>query len=116
MQRAAPATDASRPLPLPLAQLHRRARNAKTALERHLAAFYLWELGLKLLSSVAVVEYAAAGAPDPALAERLRNLARPSLGHWWEFARLLIPVLADRGDPAFGSARDLILADRRDDL
>src|SRR5262249_17264446 len=35
--------DLVRRLPLPLAQLYRRAHNAKTALERHLTAFYLWE-------------------------------------------------------------------------
>jgi hypothetical protein len=28
-------------LPLPLAQLYRRAHNAKTAIERHLTAFHL---------------------------------------------------------------------------
>jgi hypothetical protein len=106
----------SQRLPLPLAQLHRRARNAKSPLERHLAAFYLWEMGLKLLASVAVVEYAAAENHDPALTERLQNLARPSLGHWWEFARLLVPVLAERGDAAFSAVRDLVLAERRDDL
>src|SRR5947209_13877853 len=88
-------------LPLPLAQLYRRAHNAKTPLERHLTAFYLWEAGLKLLASVAVVEYAQRGESDPQLAGRLQNLARPSLGHWWEFVRLLVPVLAERGDAGF---------------
>src|SRR3954467_13551228 len=85
-------------LPLPLAQLYRRAHNAKTALERHLTAFYLWEAALKLLASVATVEYAELEFPDPVLTERLARLARPSLGHWWEFARRPLPVLADRGD------------------
>src|SRR5881227_1068148 len=83
-------------LPLPLAQLVRRAHNAKTPLERHLTAFYLWEAGLKLLASVAIVEYAALRDHDPQLTERLQNLARPQLGHWWEFVRRLIPVLADQ--------------------
>ena len=50
--------DLARRLPFPLAQLYRRAHNAKTALERHQAAYYLWEAGLKLLGSVALVEYA----------------------------------------------------------
>ena len=36
-------------LPLPLAQLCRRSQNAKTPLEQHLAAYYLWEASLKLL-------------------------------------------------------------------
>src|SRR5947209_16875317 len=95
-------------LPLPLAQLYRRAHNAKTALERHLTAFYLWEAGLKLLASVAVVEYAGHGEHDPELAERLQNLARPSLGHWWEFARRLVTVLAEQGD-SFRQVRELLL-------
>src|SRR5436305_14818681 len=94
-------------LPLPLAQLYRRAHNAKTALERHLTAFYLWEASLKLLASVAVVEYAEQPAHDPQLAERLTTLARPALGHWWEYVRLLVPVLAERGDESFGKLREL---------
>jgi hypothetical protein len=74
--------------PLPLAQLCRRAHNAKTALKRHLTAFYLWEPALKLLGAVAIVSYAQGKSPEPQLAERLKNLARPALGHWWEFVRL----------------------------
>src|SRR5204863_4891296 len=85
-------------LPLPLAQLYRRAHNAKTPLERHLSAFYLWEAALKLLGSAAVVAYARHPEPDAGLAELLRSLARPSLGHWWQLVRKLLPVLAD-GDP-----------------
>jgi serine/threonine protein kinase len=103
-------------LPLPLAQLYRRAHNAKTPLERHLTAFYLWEAGLKLLASVAIVEYAEHGTPDPELSERLHNLARPALGHWWEFARRLVPLLAERADASFGTVRDLLLGKARDDL
>jgi hypothetical protein len=85
-------------LPLPLAQLYGRAGNAKTPLDRHLAAYYLWEASLKLLASVAVVEYARLGSHDPKLVECLTSLARPSLGHWWEYARRLLPALAD-ADP-----------------
>jgi YD repeat-containing protein len=103
-------------LPLPLARLYRRAHNAKTPLERHLAAYYLWEAALKLLASAAVAEYARRPDPDPQLAERLQNLARPSLGHWWEFVRRLLPVLADAGDEGFGKVRDLVLGRSRDDL
>ena len=40
-------------LSLPLAQLYRRAHNAKTARDRHLTAFYLWHAALKLLASAA---------------------------------------------------------------
>jgi WD40 repeat protein/serine/threonine protein kinase len=107
--------DLVRRLPLPLAQLYRRAHNAHTALERHLTAFYLWEAALKLLASVAVVEYADRPEHDPQLAERLTGLARPSLGQWWEFARRLVPILAD-GDAEFLKLRDLLLGAARDDL
>jgi serine/threonine protein kinase len=103
-------------LPLPLAQLYRRAHNAKTPFARHQAAFYLWEAALKLLGSVAVVAYAERPTPDPELAERLHHLARPSLGHWWEFVRLLVPVLADAGDVSFVAIRELVLGRTRDDL
>jgi WD40 repeat protein/serine/threonine protein kinase len=108
--------DLVRRLPLPLAQLYRRAHNAKTPLERHLTAFYLWEAGLKLLAAVAVVEYAERTEHDPKLAERLQNLARPSLGHWWEFVRALLPVLADAGDSDLAKLRDQVLGRSRGDL
>ncbi|HEV3257375.1 MAG TPA: hypothetical protein VG013_10880, partial [Gemmataceae bacterium] len=103
-------------LPLPLAQLYRRAHNAKTPLERHLTAYYAWEAALKLLGSVAMAEYAELAPSDSLLDERLQNLARPSLGHWWEFVRLLVPALADTGDEAFAKVRDLVLGRSRDDL
>jgi serine/threonine protein kinase len=102
-------------LPLPLAQLYRRAHNAKTPLDRHLAGFYLWEAGLKLLASVSIVAYAEGGQHDPHLAERLTNLARPVLGHWWEFVRLLVPVLTEGGSPEFQKVRDVVLGRARDD-
>jgi len=103
-------------LPLPLAQLYRRACNAKTAQERHLSAFYLWEAALKLLGCTAVAVYASQLHHDPSLVERLQNLARPSLGHWWEFVRLLVATLADGGDPGFRAVRELVLGKTRDDL
>ncbi len=107
--------DLLRRLPLPLAQLGVRAHNAKSDLERHQAAFYLWEAALKLLGATCVAEYARLDAGDPALDECLWNLARPALGHWLEFVRRLTPVLADRGVPGFSALRDL-LGRRRDDL
>jgi WD40 repeat protein/serine/threonine protein kinase len=108
--------DLLRRLPLPLAQLYRRAHNAKAALERHLTALYLWEASLKLLASIAVVSYADRPEHDAQLAERLQALARPSVGHWWEFVRLLVPALADAGDSGFGAVRELLLGRTRDDL
>ena len=102
-------------LPLPLAQLYRRAHHAKTSLARHLAASHLWEASLKLLASVAVVEYAALGRNVATLEDKLRSLVRPALGHWWEFVRLLVPVLAEQ-DEHFARTRDLVLGRQRDDL
>jgi len=103
-------------LPLPLAQLCRRGQNAKTPLERHLTAYYLWESALKLLAATAVVEYAELKQHEPELTEMLKNLARPSVGQWWEFVRRLVPVLADKGDEGFVTVRELVLGRARDDL
>ncbi len=103
-------------LPLPLAQLCRRTLNAHTPHERHQAAFYLWEAALKLVGSVAVIEFAEQGDPDPELAGLLKKLARPALGHWWEFVRRLVPLLAERGDPGFVAVRDTVLGRARDDM
>jgi len=106
----------ARRLPLPLAQLYRRAHNAKTDLERHNAAYYLWEAALKLFGAAAIVAYAERNEPAPELRERLENLARPALGHWWEFVRLLLPPLADAGDAGFTTAHELLLGRGRDDM
>lgn len=105
-------------LPLPLAQLYRRAHNAKAVTERHHAAYYLWEASLKLLSSVVVVESMEKGLHDTGLAARLVNLERPALGHWWEFVWRLLPALArsDPPDPGFRRTRELLLGRPRDDL
>jgi serine/threonine protein kinase/WD40 repeat protein len=108
-----------RRLPLPLAQLYRRAHNAKTALERHQAAFYLWEAALKLLGSVAAAECAELGGQAPWLQSRLKVLARPSVGQWWEVVRTLLPVAAEAsstGKSSLSSARDLLLGRTRDDM
>jgi serine/threonine protein kinase/HEAT repeat protein len=107
--------DLVRRLPLPLAQLYRHALNAKSALDRHQGAYFLWEAALKLLGSAAVARYSDRKEHDPQLAERLRNLARPSLGHWWEFVRLLLPALA-AGDAGFGLVHGLLLGPARADL
>jgi WD40 repeat protein/serine/threonine protein kinase len=103
-------------LPLPLAQLYRRAHNAKTPLERHNAAYFLWEASLKLIGAVAIVEYAEQPSDDATLNDYLKNVARPALGHWWGFVQRLLPVLAERGDAHFGKTRDLLLGKSRADL
>ncbi len=111
----APDEDLLRQLPLPLAQLYRRAQNAKTPLEQHLTAFYLWEAGIKLLGAAAVAEYAARGLNEPEIDKRLPNLALPVLGHWWACGRVLLPVLAPK-DEGFHKLRGLLFGSPRDDL
>ena len=69
-----------------------------------------------LLSSTAIVEYAGQAEIDPALADELKALARPQLGQWWRFARLLLPVLAKRGDQPFAQLEAALLGPTRDDL
>ena len=103
-------------LPLPLAQVFRRALNAKTPLEQHLSALYLAEVGLKLLASAAVVEYAALGRSDPELEECLKNLIRPSLGHWLEIGRRLTNILAAAGCEGYDALRQLLSGGIRDDM
>ncbi len=103
-------------LPTPLVKLIRRAQNAKTPFDRHQDAYYLWEASLKLLASVTVVEYAELNDHEPKLVAMLENLARPTIGHWWEFTRRLVPVLADAGDAGFVRIRELLLGRARDDL
>jgi hypothetical protein len=101
--------DLVRELPLPLAQLYRRAHNASAPLERHQATYYCWEAGLKLLASAALLEYAGRGGGDPAVTARLGNLARPSLGHWWEFVHQLVPHLAEPPGGPFAQVKEGLL-------
>lgn len=112
----APDEELIRRLPLPQAQLARHAQNAKTPLERTLAAYFLWESALKLLGGTAVVAFAEHPSPDPALAEMLQALARPALGHWWGIARSLVPALAGAGDEGFRAVGEALLGKARDDL
>src|SRR5438128_2356510 len=102
-------------LPLPLAQLYRRAHNEKSSLARYLTAYYLWEASLKLLAATSVVTYAGQAERAAELTEQLQNLARPALGHWWSLVRGLVPFLADHGDTGFVAIRDLLLGKSRDD-
>jgi hypothetical protein len=105
----APEDDLLSRLPLPLAQLYRRACNAKSAPERHRATYYLWETALKLLGSAAVVSFLHTGrTPDARLAEILQALARPAVGHWWAMVRALTVELAD-SDEGFTHVKELLL-------
>ena len=70
-------------LPLPLAQLYRRAHNAKTAQDRHHHAYYLAEATLKLAACVRIGIALHYGLePRSALAQRLEQLCLPSTGQW----------------------------------
>lgn len=102
--------------PLPLAQLVRRALNAKTILDRHSNAFFLFEAYIKLLGSVSIVEYARVGKHDPKIDEPLKRLARPSLGHWWGFVRLLVPELAQADVAGYSTLNDVLFGRSRSDL
>src|SRR4051794_21208067 len=102
-------------LPLPLAQLLRRAVNAKTDVDRILTAYSVWEAGLKLLASVAVVTYAGQPEPNLSLTDE-QHLNRPSNGNWWALVRLLVPRLAKTGAPGFGAVRDSLFGEARSDM
>jgi len=102
-------------LPLPLAQLARRVMNAKTAGEKHQAAFSLWESSIKLLASLAVAEYSRRKECDEGIDRCLENLARPALGHWWEFVRRILPLLHGDGGGRFEAVSRIILGPRRYD-
>ncbi|UQA58085.1 tetratricopeptide repeat protein [Polyangium aurulentum] len=71
-------------LPLPIAALLRRARNATDPTRRHLAAYYAWEASLRLT--------VAAEPPSDA-----STLAMPSVGHW---VRAMPPRPGSLTDPA----------------
>ncbi len=101
-------------LPLPLAKLYRHASNAKSSLDRHQAAYFLWEAALKLLAAAAVATAAERKLSDPAMLEQLSSLARPSLGEWRKYVRLLVPWLAG-SDEAFAQIK-AVLDRSRDDL
>jgi hypothetical protein len=90
-----------------LDSLHRRAQNAVSASNRMNTAYCLWESPRKRLGSVAIMVYADHVEHSPKVAKRLKNLARPALGHRWELVRLLVPALADTGDLGCLGVRDL---------
>ena len=64
---------------------------------------------MRLLASVAIAEYIAAGEVDQSIEERLTHLARPILWHWWEALRAIVPKLATRGDENFARIADQIV-------
>ncbi|MBI4601648.1 MAG: protein kinase [Planctomycetes bacterium] len=83
--------------PLPLARGHRRFRNAGEARERHDAAYYLFEILLKYLASIAIARYLRGEERDHKVNAALKGLARPSLGEWLRFLRECLRFLGDSG-------------------
>jgi hypothetical protein len=73
--------------PLPLARGYRRFVNAREPRERHDAAYYLFEVLLKYLASIAVADYLASAEREHRVNAALKGLARPSLGEWLGFLR-----------------------------
>ena len=75
-------------LPLPLAQLLRRARNSHSPLELHHNAYYLAEAALKLASAARIGLWLdRALAQGHPITARLEALAYPSLGQWRDLLR-----------------------------
>lgn len=108
--------DLSSSAPLPLARLLVGARNARTPLEQHQSAYYAWEATLKLMASTCLVAYAELEGRDPGLDERLHDLVRPSLGHWLQLLRLLLPALVQAGGQEFQALHRLLGGEPREDL
>ena len=95
-------------LPLPLAQVLKRALNGKSAVERHHCTYYLAEASLKLAAAVRIGLWLSRGeVVGSNYAEKLKALAFPSTGHWLSFLREMNQALAALPDAAlFPLARD----------
>src|SRR5262245_40116378 len=95
-------------LPLPLARSYRRWRNAAETREAHDAAYFLFEVYLKYLASVAIAEYLNGEERDHRVNAVLKGVSRPSLGEWLRFLRECSGFLtADgAGSPAMRAVRD----------
>jgi serine/threonine protein kinase/tetratricopeptide (TPR) repeat protein len=85
--------------PLPIARGYRRFRNALEPRERHDAAFYLFEIHLKYLASIAISRYLSGEERDHRVNAALKGLARPSLGEWVRFLRECLKFHRGLKDP-----------------
>jgi serine/threonine protein kinase/formylglycine-generating enzyme required for sulfatase activity len=90
--------DLIRRLPLPLAKLYRHATNAKSPLDQHQAAYFMWEAAVKLLAVGAVAIYGERPEHDEKVCEQLKSLTRPTLGEWRKIVRMLMPILAENDE------------------
>ena len=82
--------------PLPLAQLTRRALNAKSTVERHHCTFYLAEAALKLAAVTRIAIWREGAPEESAAARELEALAHPSLGNWVAILRAVDAELGER--------------------
>jgi serine/threonine protein kinase/Tol biopolymer transport system component len=97
--------------PLPIARLYRRLLNASPPRDRHDLAYYLFEVYLKYVASIAIAAYLAGEGRDHRVNAALKGLARPSLGEWLRFLRECLGFLRSAGgmDPALAALADLLL-------
>lgn len=102
-------------LPLPLAQLYRRAHTAKSEIERHHVAYYLWEASLKLLASVVVLEFAAQQGEQTEHDALLQSLAKPETTHWCQILRELLPQTV-HADASLHRSNELLTSRVQDEL
>lgn len=88
-------------LPLPLSQLYRRARNAKSCHDRHQNAYLLAEASLKLATAARVGILVTNGWDHRSrLANLITRLCRGSLEDWVEVWRAVTQELSRRADVA----------------
>jgi hypothetical protein len=97
--------------PLPLARAFRRYWNSAGGRERHDAAYFLFEIYLKYVASIAIARYLAGDARDHRVNAVLKGLVRPSLGEWLRFLRECLRFLAEGSgtpDPLARGMADLL--------
>ncbi|MFC1853298.1 hypothetical protein ACFL27_24130 [candidate division CSSED10-310 bacterium] len=86
-------------IPLPIAQVLRRAINAKSAVDRHHLAFFAGEALMKLAAAARVSVYLQyCFGPGGKLSQQLESLVLPSTGHWLGFLRDVSAHLVKQSD------------------
>ena len=100
--------------PLPIAKGYRRFRNAAGIRERHDAVYYLFEIYLKYVASIAIAHYLAREARDHRVNVVLKGLARPGLGEWIRFLRECLRFLGKSDEPGAVVAALAIVFESRD--
>lgn len=80
-------------LPLPLAQLYKRAHNGKDPRSQHDNAYYFFEVLIKLMSCTLLTSYIGDSqrgeSQSQAVDREIANLRRASIGHWVAMLRVL---------------------------